>query len=252
MVDKEVLAPGSQIIARYFSMEKTAKLLKEPGIWFSAFNVQDDHSEGSFFPLFLPPQSNIGIEHRTLLLNHQRISSFSLISCWTDFSGGESEKLWADYAQNEGACVITTVERLQNAFKNNYTDRPTPAVKVEYIPESELKIRAPKSYKPLPHIWNPDNPSQRCRIFPEAIKTDRYACEQEIRFVICSFIEVEGRLQKFHDLGTRSDSLPFEKILLRGSQAMKLQSSLKDTFRCRVEPSKMQHNASMYDQRQSR
>lgn len=166
--DIEKLDSGTPI-ARYFSVSKLTKLLRDESLYFcNSKRFQDNHERT------LP--DNIYWRYREAKRIAGKISDYqkqiyeAYISCWTKFDS-ENYALWKTYDKySNGVCLVTTVGGLKAQLPKNVLIGP-----VTYIPVSG---EPPKINIPMVHTSQSSN-----YIATEFFKIYPYKYENEIRAV---------------------------------------------------------------------
>lgn len=225
--------PEDKVIARYFDWDKTQKLIDNPGIWFSCFDAMSDDREGDYFEGFRSRLQSFTAAELDSIQAASRLAHMPLISCWTDFFEGESQRMWQDYVgASNGICCVTDVGTLRKSFELT----EIPCGKVVYYDEVQLDNPGDSDHICRPVFYDNDIET-RTYWSNELVKRSQFSFEKEYRF-IC-FVDGKllnsqtqgGYLVRFADLKTRP---PFRKIIAGAAVPVDMRRKLKQAFCCEI------------------
>lgn len=231
--------PDHQLVARYFDSDKTQKLIDNPGIWFSRYDTMSDDREGEYFERYCASCQGFTTTELTKIQNASRSVHMPLISCWTDFSNGESPKMWRDYAKgSNGICCVTEVGLLRESF----VLADIPCGKVSYYDVSQLNKRCHFDRIERP-VFYVNDCGTHTYWSTEFVKRASFESEREFRFICFAngghldLRTQKGTLIRFADLQARP---PFQKIIAGSSVSQGIINKLQHTFYCNVESSRFE------------
>lgn len=225
--------PDDKVIARYFDWDKTQKLIDNPGIWFSRFDAMSDDREGDYFEGFRSCCQSFTAAELDSIQAASRLVHMPLISCWTDFFEGESQRMWHDYVGgSNGICCVTDLGTLRRSFELP----EIPCGKVVYRDETQLDN--PGDFDRISRPVFYDNDIEiRTYWSNEFVKRSQFSFEKEYRFICFAngnWLNSQaqgGYLVRFADLKARP---PFCKIIAGAAVSVDTRKKLKQTFRCEV------------------